>query len=266
MIMSKMSVLLLLLLSVTIYPGSVGSTVKGAMSIVDPCRALCDLLLKDCEFVEEYEGNCLNIYKDASNSFFLSTVNSAAFKRVSRDEAMDYIAVGPQECSGLCQATPNCHVSYCKPNNHCKGLFWENFEKHVPCYFSLTTPCNANQPILCKFSVGYTSESVATSPVAIQAASKSNAVESTGTKYPETKTVAKDVISSKPSEQDSTSQKPSEPDAGTTKKLIEKSAGDAIAVDNNQLNTANVTTTKSAMFRSNKFIILISMVIFVVFH
>ena len=60
--------------------------------------------------------------------------------------------VSTESCSSACERTSDCPGSFCKPNNHCQGLFWADRTAGAFCYHTESTPCNSLVPVHCDAS------------------------------------------------------------------------------------------------------------------
>lgn len=150
------------------------------MNVLDPCKVLCSISMDDCKGVSEVDGMCNNLYLDDDLKLTVSSSSGPGYLQISAKNALDTVAVSAHECSTMCHSTPECAASYCKPNNHCHGMFWDNLTDKKACFHTSHTPCKHDQPLMCKYSEKAHSTTVAPESGSI-AAARTASVESSRT-------------------------------------------------------------------------------------
>ena len=118
--------------------------------VVDPCITLCKLVkASDCSNVRLSSGMCLNLYNTDQGSVVSASSDASGLVGISADSAFFSVSAGGMRCSKACKKTENCPGSFCKPNGHCKGLFWDNLDPIGFCYDTVNKPCSHETPLHC---------------------------------------------------------------------------------------------------------------------
>lgn len=243
---------------------------------VDPCSVLCYIHLTNCEGVVDYKGVCKNLFKDAQFNVAVGATPPAGYTAVTREAAMNYVSVKPEDCPIICESTENCTVSYCKANNHCKGLYWDDFKKRASCFFSPSTPCNRSVPVMCKYSSAPTVAATTTklsSPATAPKAAKTVAVQKSSGEDTDGSVESEGGLDNKSSSTSKPSSKAGSPataqNAGKPTAKIAAVPNVVNATETNVTNTPidglvlqasnSTSTTKSAIIPSTHFMIICSM-------
>jgi hypothetical protein len=117
-------------------------------AVVDPCTTYCHLLGADnCVSVYSANDHCVNLIKAPNGLIVASKDSGATDEYIKVSEAFE--SVSTVSCDSACEQTPGCTGSFCKPNDHCHGLFWESKELSSYCFHSDDQACNPHVPLLC---------------------------------------------------------------------------------------------------------------------
>ena len=116
--------------------------------VVDPCITYCHLLGGgNCNSVYSADDICVNLIRGPDKSIVVASDPVEKEQCIKTSEAFE--AVSTPSCDSACDQTPGCAGSFCKPNDHCQGLFWEKSEPKAFCFHSEKQPCNPHVPLLC---------------------------------------------------------------------------------------------------------------------
>lgn len=130
---------------VSLHTDSTSQHAHREVSVVDPCVTLCHLMAAgDCSLVQAVGSYCANLFKDGERYVVDSRSSN---DHVSSENA--FSEVSTSSCSSACQRTADCPGSFCKPNNHCHGLFWANKASDSFCFHGESHPCNSLVPVHC---------------------------------------------------------------------------------------------------------------------
>jgi hypothetical protein len=117
-------------------------------SSVDPCHVLCHIAnAGDCGKVRVLSERCSNLLRNDAGRFLVSETGENAESFIYAYEA--FAEVSTPSCDMACEQTLGCSGSFCKPNNHCYKMFWQDKQASTFCFHTESQPCNPVVPLLC---------------------------------------------------------------------------------------------------------------------
>jgi hypothetical protein len=143
-----MSLTTVIATATTPHPDVSVRSISKPRSVVDPCVTYCHARgAGDCSIVHASDSECVNLLQLDGDNITVASTDAAGSRRVPVSTARQ--AVSTSSCSSACEQTTGCTGSFCKPNGHCHGLFWETLNPVQYCFHSDTHSCNPNLPLLC---------------------------------------------------------------------------------------------------------------------
>ena len=100
----------------------------------------------DCSTVYSNGENCANLV-DVDGTVRVSSPQNPSGSAISVETA--FAQVSTRSCTAACESATGCTSSFCKPNNHCQGLFWATKSPEAFCFHSETNSCNTETPLHC---------------------------------------------------------------------------------------------------------------------
>jgi hypothetical protein len=123
---------------------------RSSPVVIDPCKTLCALVQgSDCSRVRMSDGSCLNLYTTQEGSVVSSSSMGTGMSPITVESAFFTTSAGGMRCSKACKKTANCPGSFCKPNGHCKGLFWDDLDSTRFCFDTTDRRCSHETPLHC---------------------------------------------------------------------------------------------------------------------
>lgn len=118
----------------------------------DPCVTFCvNKSAGDCTKVRSFNGLCSNLCLDSPSKPIVCLSPDDGVNFVSLNMAFASVSPGGSTCSNACILAALCPESYCKSNNHCHGLFWDERYPGSICYHTEATPCRPIAPVNCAY-------------------------------------------------------------------------------------------------------------------
>lgn len=118
----------------------------------DPCFTFCvNNSAGDCTKVRSSNGLCSNLCLESPGKPIVCLSPDDRVNFVSLNVAFASVSPGGSTCSNACILAALCPESYCKSNNHCHGLFWDERYPASICYHTEATPCRPMAPVHCAY-------------------------------------------------------------------------------------------------------------------
>ena len=128
-------------------PRPAGQPVDHRAAHIDPCRTFCYFRAKgDCSTVFTDGDYCVNLLREGSE-WLVKPSEKVRHGKVMAAAALGQVSV--MSCTAACKRTEGCTESFCKPNKHCKGLFWVKLVPEKLCFNSDVQQCNPLTPVHC---------------------------------------------------------------------------------------------------------------------
>ena len=119
----------------------------------DPCVTFCvNKSGGDCTKVRSSNGLCSNLCLESSGKPIVCLSPDDRVNFVSLNVAFASVSPGGSTCSNACISAALCPESYCKSNNHCHGLFWDERYPASICYHTEASPCRPMAPVHCAYT------------------------------------------------------------------------------------------------------------------
>ena len=126
------------------------SAIILTLTKLDPCKTLCSASkVTDCSSVKAVGTDCANLYYDDKQVVLMSSVDRDDLRKVTADSAFESVSTKAESCAELCNKTGGCSGSFCKPNNHCKGLYWSDLSAGTVCFPTPANLCQVDSPVHC---------------------------------------------------------------------------------------------------------------------